>query len=68
MEIKQGDTVRTRHGDRVRTVEFIDNVELPMWKCDNGCVYIEEDLTLETSEAPADDGIREGLGEGGTKS
>ncbi len=45
MEIKPGDLVRTRHGDLVRTVEFIDNAELGLWKCDNGTVYIEEDLT-----------------------
>lgn len=41
---KPGDTVRTRHGDVVRLEEFIDNDEIPMWRCDNGCVYIEPDL------------------------
>lgn len=45
MEIKEGDLVRTHHGDLVRAVEFIDNVELRLWKCDNGCTYVEEDLT-----------------------
>ena len=45
MEIKPGDLVRTRHGDVVHAVEFIDNPEIPMWKCDNGTVYIEDDLT-----------------------
>ena len=47
MEIKPGDLVRTRHGDVVRVEEFIDNDELRMWRCDNGCAYIEEDLTPE---------------------
>ncbi|MBK6314463.1 MAG: hypothetical protein IPF53_09140 [Blastocatellia bacterium] len=42
--LKPGDTVRTRHGDVVRLEEFIDNDEIPMWRCDNGCVYIEPDL------------------------
>ena len=45
MDIKPGDLVKTRHGDVVRVVEFVENVELPMWRCDNGTVYIEEDLT-----------------------
>ena len=44
MEIKPGDLVRTRHGEVVRVVEFIDNDELRMWKADNGCAYIEDDL------------------------
>ena len=49
MEIKEGDLVKTHTGDVVRTVEFIDNAELRLWKCDNGCTYLEEDLE------PADD-------------
>jgi len=44
---KPGDTVRTRHGDVVRLEEFIDNDEIPMWRCDNGCVYIEPDIELD---------------------
>jgi hypothetical protein len=58
MEIKPGDTVRTRHGDVVRVVEFIDNEELRIWKCDNGCAYIEEDLTLEAAESEAENESR----------
>jgi hypothetical protein len=54
MDIKEGDLVRTRHGDVLRAVEFIDNVEIPMWKCDNGCVYIEEDLTRVDEPPPAE--------------
>jgi hypothetical protein len=46
MEINVGSTVRTRHGDVLRVVEFIDNDELRMWKCDNGTAYIEEDLEV----------------------
>ena len=44
MEIKPGDLVQTRHGEVVRVVEFIDNDEPRMWKADNGCAYIEDDL------------------------
>ena len=47
--LKPGDTVRTRHGDVVRLEEFIDNDEIPMWRCDNGCVYIEPDLESDDS-------------------
>jgi hypothetical protein len=50
---KPGDTVRTRHGDVVRVEEFIDNDEIPMWRCDNGCVYIEPDL--EKAETASDE-------------
>lgn len=46
MEITVGAVVRTGHGDVLRVVEFIDNDELRMWKCENGCAYIEEDLEL----------------------
>lgn len=51
--LNAGDTVRTRHGDIVRLEEFIDNDEIPMWRCDNGCVYIEPDL--ERVEVAAED-------------
>lgn len=50
MEIKLGDLVRTHHGDVVRVVEFIDNDELRIWKCDNGTSYVEEDLTVVQEE------------------
>lgn len=54
---KPGDTVRTRHGDVLKIEDFIDNDEIPMWRCDNGCVYIEPDLEpvapMEGSNADA---------------
>jgi hypothetical protein len=50
MEIKEGDLVRTHTGDVVRAVEFIDNAELRLWKCDNGTTYVEEDLTKVEDE------------------
>lgn len=55
MEIKPGDLVRTRHGDLLRTVEYIDNAELGLWKCDNGTVYIEDDLTPVAQDSASPD-------------
>jgi hypothetical protein len=53
VKIEPGTRVRTVHGASVEAVEFIDNPELRLWRCSDGCVYVEDDF-VEVLDAPSD--------------